>query len=192
MYSYVIVMPWIKTIDEKESKGELKQIYDDLIKKRGKISNILKIHSIIPKTLQSHLDLYLSIMFNKSSLKRLDKELIAIIVSSINKCPYCINHHKEALLHYWKDLEKINYILEKNDFSDLSEKQKRLVEFTLKLTKTPYNNSESDIKELKNIGYTDEEILEITLIVSYFNFVNRIALGLGIDYTDEEMKGYNY
>jgi alkylhydroperoxidase family enzyme len=52
--------------------------------------------------------------------------------------------------------------------------------------------NENNIRELRHIGYKDEEILEINLIVSYFNFVNRIASGLGVEFTEEEIKGYQY
>src|SRR3989304_4781713 len=100
-------MPYIKTIEPNEATNELKEIYSKVVGERGKLSNILKIHSLLPKTMLTHLDLYKSIMFDKSDLKREDKELIAIVVSSANKCDYCVNHHAEALKYYWKDDKKV-------------------------------------------------------------------------------------
>jgi uncharacterized peroxidase-related enzyme len=185
-------MSWIQTIDEKEADNELKEVFASIISSRGKLSNIMKIHSLLPKTMKTHLDFYLSIMFTKSILKRQEKELIAVIVSRLNKCQYCIDHHKEALLHYWKDEKKINRLLERNDHSLLSEKQKIMASHVIKLTNAPSKIKGSDIKILKNNGFDDKVILEITLITSYFNFVNRIALGLGVEDTKEEMKGYRY
>jgi len=49
---------------------------------------------------------------------------------------------------------------------------------------------QEDIDSLRNAGYSDEDILNINLIMSYFNFVNRIALGLGVEYSEEEARGY--
>jgi alkylhydroperoxidase family enzyme len=50
--------------------------------------------------------------------------------------------------------------------------------------------TESDLGELRAVGLSDRDILDLALVVAYFNFVNRIALGLGVAYTAEEMSGY--
>ena len=185
-------MAWIDVIGEDAANDELKNVFDELCMKRGKVSNILKVHSLLPQTMKSHLDLYLSIMFNKSHLKREDKELLAVIVSIVNDCPYCISHHVEALLHYWKDQSKIDRLINSMDFSDLSDSQKILANFAVKLSRNPGTNNEDDVKQLRKVSFSDKEILEIVLIISYFNFVNRIALGLGVEFSDEEKKGYHY
>ena len=93
-------MPYIKEIEEANADEELRRVYKKVKGDRGKLSNILKIHSLLPKTMVTHLDLYMSVMFDKSALKREDKELIATVVSSANNCDYCINHHAEARKHY--------------------------------------------------------------------------------------------
>ena len=61
-------MPWIEVIDEKDAEGKLRECYDKAMGKRGKLSNIMKIHSLLPTTMGSHLDLYMSVMFNRSGL----------------------------------------------------------------------------------------------------------------------------
>ena len=185
-------MPYIKTIEPNEATNELKEIYSKVVGERGKLSNILKIHSLLPKTMLTHLDLYKSIMFDKSDLKREDKELIAIVVSSANKCDYCVNHHAEALKYYWKDDKKVQQAA--NDFRklDLSDKLKSMLEFAEKLTLTPGEMNEDDIKILRQSGFEDAEILSLTLITNYFNFVSRNALALGVEFSEEEVKGYKY
>jgi len=186
-------MAWITTIDENDAENQLKKYYEDIIKKRGKLSNILQVQSLLPDTMKSHLDFYLSIMFNKSKIRREEKELIAVIVSSLNNCQYCINHHAEALSCYWKDWKSIQDVIANTDQSKvLNENQKKLVRYVKKLTTCPSEIVQPDIEELRQSGYDDRSILEIALIVSYFNFVNRMALGLGVVYNEEEMKGYRY
>jgi uncharacterized protein YciW len=59
-----------------------------------------------------------------------------------------------------------------------------------KLTSAPDAMTESDLGELRAVGLKDRDILDLTLITAYFNFVNRIVLGLGVEYTDEEAAGY--
>lgn len=160
------------------------------MRERGKIANIMRIQSLNPRALKAHLKLYLTIMFESSSLPRELRELIAVVVSSANKCEYCIRHHAEALNYYWRNEERIRRLIEDYKSVDLPNRIVKMLDYAVKLTLNPSSVSESDIMELKRCGFSDENILDINLIVSYFNFVNRIALGLGVEFTEEEIKGY--
>ncbi len=185
-------MPWIRVIEEETAEGKLKDVYDRVKQNRGKLSNIMQIQSLMPEVMESHLQLYMDIMFNKSGISREEKELIAVIVSAINDCPYCVNHHAEALNVYWKDSAKIQQII--NDFKtvDLPVRTFAILSYAEKLTLYPGSVDEHDIENLKLHGLSDKDILNINLVVSYFNFVNRIANGLGVEFSDEEVKGYVY
>jgi uncharacterized peroxidase-related enzyme len=184
-------MPWIKVIDEDEADGLLREIYDEAKGKRGKVANVLKIHSLLPDTLEKHLSLYLSIMFRRGSLKRWVREMIAVYVSKLNNCEYCIRHHSEALAHYW-DRDRVSKFLDKPESVGLLDRELRILDYVEKITLRPYMVNEEDVNRLKEAGLSDEEILHINLIASYFNFVNRIVLGLGVEYSEEEVKGYKY
>lgn len=82
-------MAWIKVIDEKTATGKLKQLYQR-IKGRTEenVANILKVHSLHPEALEAHLNLYETIMFGESGLSRTQREMIAVVVSSTNRCEY--------------------------------------------------------------------------------------------------------
>lgn len=183
-------MAWIKTIGETEATGEVKEAYEHVLTSRGKLSNILKVHSLNPRALQAHLELYMSTVFGKSSLRRADRELIAVVVSAANACPYCIHHHSEALNAYWKDDAKVKSVVEDFRGAHLSEAQLAMCVYADNLTKSPSASQEANIVALRDADFSDEQILNITLITSYFNFVNRIALGLGVGFTGEEVSGY--
>ena len=185
-------MPFIKIIAEEDATGKLKEVYQNIINSRGKLSNIMKIHSLLPDTMIKHLELYLSIMFSKSNLSREEKEILAVVVSKTNHCAYCVNHHTEALNHYWKSPERLANFTKNLDDSIFSSKLRSAINYTLKLTATPSGITDSDVTALRKEGWTDEDILTINLIVSYFNFVNRIALGLGVEFSEKEVKGYKY
>jgi len=131
-------------------------------------------------------------MFDKAGIKRADAELIATVVSAANKCDYCVNHHAEALKSYWKDEEKVKQAAEDFRKLDITEKQNAMLEFAEKLTLYPGKMKEDDVKGLRENSFSDEEILSITLITNYFNFVNRVANSLGVDFSEEEIKGYKY
>ena len=81
-------MAWIAEIDEREAKGSLKDQYSKLKEPWGGIDNISKIHSLNPKSLAAHVQLYKTVMFGKSPIPRIDREMIALVVSSINQCHY--------------------------------------------------------------------------------------------------------
>lgn len=187
-------MPWIKQIDENDAKGKLSEVYNELKNTRGKVSNIMKVNSLDSESMKNHLDLYLSIMFNKSkvNISREEKELIAVVVSALNNCSYCIHHHAAALNHYWKDDAKINALVSDYKSIDFPIRTLAILNYAEKLTVTPEMVNEYDVQNLRIHDLTDEDILNINLVVSYFNFVNRIANGLGVEFSDEEVKGYKY
>lgn len=81
-------MAWIRVIDEDEASGRLKQLYEKYEEPSGGVDNILKIHSLNPRSLQAHFDLYATVMRGKSDLSLDQREMIAIVTSSVNKCHY--------------------------------------------------------------------------------------------------------
>jgi uncharacterized peroxidase-related enzyme len=185
-------MAWIRIIDEAEAEGKLKAYYDEIAKARGKVANIMKIHSLHPESMKTHIEFYLAIMFRPGGLRREQRELIATVVSSLNVCAYCTHHHAEALKFYWKDEEKVRRLIEDHSRIKLSEKDRAMVEYAAKLTLRPGEMTEADVERLRDAGFSDKEILQINLVASYFNFVNRVASGLGVEYSEEEVKGYKY
>ena len=184
-------MSWITEIDAEEAGEKLAAVYAELIEKRGKISNILKVHSLNPDALGNHLDLYMTIMFGKSGLSRAEREAIAVVVSASNDCAYCVNHHVEALRRYIKDEETLSMLASADGLETLEPRLSNIVRHAEKLTTAPGAMTEVDLGELRAVGLSDQDILDVSLITAYFNFVNRIALGLGVVYSDEEVSGYD-
>ena len=185
-------MPHIDVVEYEDAEGELKEVYDKLITKRGKIAEVHKIQSLNPASIINHMDLYLTIMFGKSPLKRVQREMIAVVVSRANNCEYCQAHHAEAVNHYWKDATKVKQL--KHDYREieLSSTDKLLCDYAWELTKNPGDETENTfIKPLRKEGLDDRTILDATLVISYFNFVNRIVLSLGVN-LEKNPGGYNY
>lgn len=185
-------MPHIKVIEHNEAEGELKNIYDELVAKRGKLAEIHMIQSLNPESIVKHMDLYMTIMFGKSPLSRAQREMIAVVVSVANNCRYCQTHHAHALNHYWKDDKKIESL--KRDFSkvDLSSIDLILCELAWNLTRIPSVTTENCINKLKALGVEDRAILDANLVIAYFNFVNRLVLGLGVQLETDNGGGYKY
>ncbi len=183
-------MSWIEEVAAEEAEGKLADTYAELEKKRGKISNILKVHSLNPDALGNHLDLYMTLMFGRSGLSRLEREAVAVVVSANNECDYCVNHHAESLRRYVDDEDTLTMLMTADGLETLEPRLSNIVRHAEKLTTAPGAMTESDLGELRAVGLSDRDILDLTLITSYFNFVNRIALGLGVTFSAEEMSGY--
>ena len=81
-------MAWIEVINEDEAEGALREAYDEVGAARGRVANILKLHSVHPEAMTAHLALYKELMFGRSELTRAERELIAVAVSVFNKCHY--------------------------------------------------------------------------------------------------------
>lgn len=82
-------MAWIKEVEVSNVQGKLKELYNRIIgRTQGHVANILKVHSLNPDVLEAHLNLYEKIMFGESGLSRRQREMIAVVVSSTNRCEY--------------------------------------------------------------------------------------------------------
>lgn len=186
-------MAFIDIIEPEKADGKLKDIYEELKQKRGKLAKVHKIQSLHPESITAHMDLYMSVMFSKSPLSRAQREMMAVVVSATNNCEYCQMHHAEALNHYWKDRNRIEQLRSNYNKLDLNNVDKRLCQLARELTLNPGSiNEEKYIQPLKNTGLSDRAILDAVLVISYFNFVNRMVLGLGVETSEEEMQGYKY
>ena len=82
-------MAWIHTIHEDDAVGELKKLYESVVDPRtGRVDNVMKIHSLHPEGLNAHLAVYRAAMNGTATLRRADREMIAVVVSKINDCHY--------------------------------------------------------------------------------------------------------
>lgn len=186
-------MAFIDIIEPEDATGTLKEIYDDLKKKRGKLAKVHKLQSLNPQTITAHMDVYMSVMFSKSPLSRAHREMMAVVVSAASNCEYCQQHHGQALNHYWKEQERVEKLRDDFNTLDLDNVDKRLCKLAKVLTEHPGKMDEGKyLQPLKNTGLSDRAILDAVLVISYFNFVNRMILGLRVETNEEEMKGYKY
>lgn len=119
--------------------------------------------------------------------------MIAVVVSINNQCPYCVTHHGEALNHFWKDEGKLVNFIKDYCGAGLNDKDLALCRLAEILTLHPSQIDEAYHKDqLKQSGLDDRSILDASLIIAYFNFVNRLVLGLGVELEVDSGTGYVY
>lgn len=185
-------MSWIERVLEEEAEGPLAQVYARIGSSRGKVSNIMRVQSLAPRAMAAHLDLYQALLFGRSGLTRAERELLAVVVSVENGCRYCTLHHEAALRAWWKDDDRVDALLEDPARAGLSTREEALVDYALQLTREPAGVTEDRVRALRDVGLDDADILTANMVISYFNFVNRIAEGLGVEAPPEEVGGYDY
>ena len=178
-------MSWIKTISYKDADTKLRRIYDRIKGPNNTLDNVLTIHSLRPHTLVGHMTLYKSVLHNSNNtLPKWYLEAIGVYVSLLNQCEYCVLHHFEGLKRLWQNDEKCNrfYMAAKNDSLESFLEPKYLggMKYAKQLTRQPESIIKEDIEILKKCGFSEGEILEINQVCSYFNYVNRSVLGLGV------------
>lgn len=81
-------MAWIRTVDPRDATGMLRQLYEEAIRRAGRIWNIVRLMSLKPETLKASIDLYVQLMHRPSPLSRATREMLAVVVSKANHCHY--------------------------------------------------------------------------------------------------------
>jgi uncharacterized peroxidase-related enzyme len=183
-------MSWIKVIPFEEATGKLKQIYKKIKGPNNQIDNVLSIHSLRPHTLTGHMSLYKNTLHHSdNTFPNWFLELLGTYTSYINKCDYCYKHHFTGMKRFLNDddkAEKLKFHIENNSLNKvLNNKELALSTYTEKLTNNASDITEDDIINLRRLGCTDGEILEVNQVVSYFNYANRTVLGLGVNTKNE-------
>ena len=159
----------------KDGEDQVKNYLEIVQQKLGFIPNVLAAFAKFPKQFEGFTKLYNALMLGESGLTKLEREMIAVTVSSENHCFYCLVAHGSAVRELSNDPQLGERIAANFRSAELPKKQEELLNFTKKLTKDPSEICENDRKKLRNVGYTDRDIWDISAIVGLFNMTNRLA-----------------
>ena len=186
-------MTWISTIPYSASEGRLRQLYDRVKGPDDNVDNIMMAHSLRPHSMDGHMAIYKNVLHHSSNtVPKHFLETLGVLVSHINKCSYCVEHHFAGLRRLLNNDARANAIriaLENRVFSDAFDaKHQAALNYAAKLTDRAASVSQMDIAAMRNAGFDDGQILEINQVVAYFAYANRTVLGLGIN-TDGDILG---
>ena len=159
----------------KDGEDQVKNYLEIVQQKLGFIPNVLAAFAKFPKQFEGFTKLYNALMLGESGLTKLEREMIAVTVSSENHCFYCLVAHGSAVRELSSDPQLGERIAANFRSAELPKKQEELLNFTKKLTKDPSEICENDRKKLRDVGYTDRDIWDISAIVGMFNMTNRLA-----------------
>jgi len=167
-------------IEYADASPQVRAVYDDIKRTRNvpDVNNFWKYLARDPATLKRTWESIKEIMA-PGALDPLTKEMVYLAVSVTNGCAYCVAHHAEALSRYEKDGDLLAAVRE-GRWNALGARTEALCRYAEKLTRDPESVREADVAFLRETGFDDRAILVAAQIAAYFNFVNRLVLGLGV------------
>ncbi len=143
--------------------------------KLGFVPNVLKAYAFDMPKLEAFVAMYNDLMLAPSNLSKLEREMIAVAVSSQNRCYYCLVAHGAAVRMLGEDpvlgeLMAMNYRAAR-----LDRRQRAMLDFAVKLTAEPWAVEEADRARLRQAGFSDRDIWDISAVAAFFNMTNRVA-----------------
>lgn len=154
---------------------DLKVIWDKCVEKLGFVPNVLSTYSLKPRRLRNFMAMYNDIMLAPSGLSKLEREMVAVVVSSANRCYYCLVAHGAAVRQLSGDPELGEMMALNYRVAKLDARQRAMLDYTWKMTTTPYLIGDADRDELRAVGLSTEDIFDLSETVAFFNLSNRMA-----------------
>jgi uncharacterized peroxidase-related enzyme len=143
--------------------------------KLGFIPNVLSAYAFDNAKLETFVAMYNDLMLAPSGLSKLEREMIAVAVSSVNRCYYCLVAHGAAVRALSGDPALGELMVMNYRAARLSKRQRAMLDFAVKLTGESHAVEEADRKALRKAGFTDRDIWDIAAVAGFYNMTNRVA-----------------
>ena len=173
-------LPMVEPLPEGTQK-----YFDLCTEKLGLIPNVLQAYAFDIDKLNTFAALYNDLMLGDSGLTKLEREMIAVVVSSINKCFYCLAAHGAAVRELSGDPILGEMMVMNYRAADLDARQKAMLDFAAKLTEDSAKIEEADRQALRDVGFSDRDIWDIGAVAAFFNMTNRVASASDMRPNDE-------
>lgn len=153
--------------------------------KLGMVPNVLQAYAFDIEKLNAFTAVYNDIMLADSGLSKLEREMIAVTVSSVNKCYYCLTAHGAAVRQLSGD-PKLGEMLVMNwRVAPLDARQKAMLNFAEQVTVASAKIEDKDRDALRLVGFSDRDIWDIAAVSGFYNMSNRMASALDMRPNDE-------
>ncbi|MBL4785678.1 MAG: peroxidase-related enzyme [Cohaesibacteraceae bacterium] len=149
--------------------------FDKCEEKLGMVPHVLKAYAFDAAKFAGFTTLYNDLMLSESGLSRLEREMIAVVVSSINKCFYCLSAHGAAVRELSGDPLLGEVLVMNFRAASLSDRHYAMLVYAEKVTEQPSRMLDSDRLPLVDAGFSDRDIWDIAAVAAFFNMSNRMA-----------------
>jgi uncharacterized peroxidase-related enzyme len=146
--------------------------------KLGFLPNVLAAYSFEQQKLRAFIGMYNDLMLEDSPLTKLEREMIAVVVSAANRCYYCQVAHGQAVRELSGDPALGELLVMNYRSAKLPRRQRAMLDFAHKMTVTPDAVDEVDRAALRKAGFKDRAIWDIASVASFFNMTNRMATAI--------------
>jgi uncharacterized peroxidase-related enzyme len=143
--------------------------------KLGFVPNVLEAYAFDGAKLEAFVGMYNDLMLAPSGLSKLEREMIAVAVSSVNRCYYCLVAHGAAVRALSGDPALGELMVMNYRAARLSKRQRAMLDFATKLTAEPWSIEEPDREALRKVGFSARDIWDIAAVAGFYNMSNRVA-----------------
>lgn len=165
---------------QEDLPDDTRRYFEKCQSKLGLVPNVIKAYSHNLSQLEAFTRLYNELMLGDSELEPLEREMVAVVVSSENKCFYCLTAHGAAVRQYSGNPMLGEQLVMNYRSADLSLRHRAMLDFASALTRFPDDVSEADIDELRQVGLSDKAIWDLSNIIGFYNMTNRVATASGM------------
>ena len=165
----------LREADESALPEDLRPYFEKCRDKLGFVPNVLRAWLVRPEKLRTFIRAYDELMLGPSGLSKLEREMIAVAVSSQNRCYYCLVAHGAAVRKLSGDPQLGEMVAFNYRVAELPERQRALLDFAVKLTERPHEVGEADRQRLRDAGLGDADIFDAAEVAAFFNYTNRVA-----------------
>jgi uncharacterized peroxidase-related enzyme len=164
--------------DEKDLDEDLQAYFEKCRDKLGMVPYVLQAYALRPDKLRAFGRMYNDLMLGDSGLTKLEREMIAVVVSAVNRCYYCLVAHGAAVRELSGDPQLGEMMALNYRVAELSARQRAMLDFAWKLTESPHLIGDADRQALFDVGFSAEDVFDICAVVGFFNMSNRVASGV--------------
>jgi len=155
--------------------GEMQAYLAKCDEKIGFVPNVLRAYAHDNQKLEAFAALYNDLMLAPSGLSKLEREMIAVVVSSQNRCYYCLTAHGAAVRQLSGDPVLAEMLVQNYRAAELEPRHRAMLDFAVKLTDAPWRVEEPDRARLREAGFSDRDIWDVAAVASFFSMSNRMA-----------------
>ncbi len=169
-------VPEIEALD-----ADLQKYLQICQEKLGLVPNVLRAYAFRPARLRNFISTYNELMLNEDSgLSTLEREMLAVVVSSCNRCYYCLIAHGHAVRELSGDPQLGEMLITNYRVAELPARQRAMLDFAHRLSTAPEAVQEADRQSLRDVGLSEADIFDVSEIVAFFNYSNRMATALDL------------
>ncbi|MDH3743211.1 MAG: peroxidase-related enzyme [Hyphomicrobiales bacterium] len=163
-------LPPVDPLPERTQK-----FFDICQEKLGLVPNVLRAYAFDTDKLDAFSAMYNELMLGDSGLSKLEREMIAVAVSAVNRCYYCLVSHGQAVRALSGNPELGEMLVMNYRTAPLDARQRAMLDFAVLMTENSSKIEESDRQHLRNNGFSDRDIWDIVAVAGFYNMSNRMA-----------------